>query len=284
MNGGRKKNKENKNTWLSCTLSQQMWVTHHQTLDTHWRLCCPLRSSLGRATGSTFSMRDPSRLWGTPTFQLSTSRWACSSSAAPSASRSLTSPKCRWVACAPTSSTCANLTSPPSTAPWATSPTTSVRAPRTKCRKPGKHLIGYSDVSKELNIRIMLNLFIFVAMLIVLYSPQEVFLLWTCIVLHVHHAVPGGELMFCFYSNRHTHSVEFTLNQLIVTNVNNCLFHSFTCSLVSPGTALACCALWPSSPSLWCLFTPACPGSQTTSITPLMSWQAFYREPWWLTA
>lgn len=43
-------------------------------------------------------------------------------------------------------------------------------------------------------------------MLIVLYSSQEVLLLWTCIILHVHHALPGGELLTCF-SLLHTCSV-----------------------------------------------------------------------------
>lgn len=38
----------------------------------------------------------------------------------------------------------------------------------------------------------------FGTMLIVLYSSQEVLLLWTCIILHVHHALPGGELLTCF--------------------------------------------------------------------------------------
>ncbi len=138
--------------WLSCTpifplSTQEIWMKclgikvdaqTFQTL-TYYVFCpfCPLRSLLGRATGSTFWMRDPSLLWGTPTFLLSTSRWACSSLAVPSASPLLTSLKCQWAACALISSMFANLTFPQSTALWDTSLTTSVKGQRAKFRRPG---------------------------------------------------------------------------------------------------------------------------------------------------
>lgn len=82
-------------------------------------------------------MKAPSLLWGTRTFPLCTSRLGCSSLAVQSATPSPISPKCQWAVCVLTFLTCAILTSPRSTALWATSLTTSVGAWRAKFKRPG---------------------------------------------------------------------------------------------------------------------------------------------------
>ena len=118
--------------------------------------------------------------------------------------------------------------------------------------------------------------------LLLFVCSQEVVLLWTCIILHVHHALLSGESLNC--SELLLLFILLLCGGIITMSAHNSVpFSSFTSSPVSLGTELVCCARWPSSPSSWCLSTLACLASPTTSITPPMSWLVSYREPWWPT-
>lgn len=158
-------------------------------------------------------MKAPSLLWGTRTFPLCTSRSGCSSLAVQSATPSPISPKCQWAVCVLTFLTCAILTSPRSTALWATSLTTSVGAWRAKFKRPG--ITGKAQNVLNIPNKMLDWPLCFLSrfkMLTAICSPQEVFLLWTCILLHVHDALFGGKFLTFLFSYHLTHPVILCMN------------------------------------------------------------------------